>query len=373
MSDARLSLLYLSMLNSAEETKPLLVALCRNAVVTSVAKQSFPRAVTQQPLQLAPAATKAPSSKPSLTMSLRDSNVCSRFKAAVPNIISALDAPKSLRKTANDIIPLRQSPAADTRGQAPVKAQTANRSPILQLPSSSPKTSPNFQLNFMSQSKPSLFAKSRFASTPKRTAGQEVVQGGQLLPQFRQVSGQAAANIGPAVLPFRLSQDSKRSKTNNHPADCSSVPQARLETPKAAGKHTSAVVAALPQHQLASATIAEEDNLLAVQAKRVTRPQALTSSSLASEQPDLKRTPQPAANYTGHASADTFSKTASINHKEGSAQLPLVSNDSIPEQPGHAAQAEAPDQVRQPWTATSLAGDLMHNMKHLETVSDNSC
>ena len=339
--------------------------------MTSVAKQSFPRALAQQPLQLAPAATKAPSSNPSHILSLRDSDICSKPKAAIPTSTSV----KLLTKTANDPTPLKQSQAADTRGRAPVRAQTANRSPMLQLPGSSPKASPSFQLNIMSQSKPSLFAKSRFASTPKSIANQAVVQGGQLLPQFRQISGHAAANTGPSVLPFRLSQDCKRSKINNSSADLSSAPpHAKHETPQAASKHISAMTAALPQHQLASATVAEEDNQSARPAKGSSRPQALTTSSLATEEPGLNRTPQPAAKHTDHASPDTVNTTAAVSTQEqGTAQLPHVSHDALHEQSGHAAQAEAADEVRQPWTATSLAGDLMHNMKHLEAVSDNCC
>lgn len=128
------------------------------------------------------------------------------------------------------------------------------------------------------------------------------------------------------------------------------------------------MTAALP-HQLSSATIAEEDNLSARPAKGSSRPQALT---MATEEPGLNRTPQPAAKYTDHASPDTVNKTAAISTQEqGTVQLPHVSRDALHEELGHAAQAA--DEVRQPWTATSLAGDLMHNMKHLEAVSDNCC
>ena len=241
----------------------------------------------------------------------------------------------------------------------------------LQLQGNAPKPSSSFQLNFASKPSPSLFAKSSFTLKPAKAPAilsHAAAPGGQLLSAFKRTSGGTAAGTGPPVLPF---------SSGSVPAQSSSLASGTLAThsavtaqathgrPETEDRPTLTAAASKPMRQ--PAIIPQQDKVPAVQPSSTSRTQNVTPGSVPDQDLVSTKTPLPAAKSRSPASPHTVTRDAAEHVQE--ADVHERANDSSVT-PGRAAagQAEIADPARQPWTATSLAGDLIHNMKHLEAV-----
>lgn len=315
--------------------------------------------------------TKATHSHSLHIPALQAGNMIGQVKASMPH------SSKSSGTTGAARLPAKPAENAASNKQSKAQVAARHASAIrertslgLQLQGSAPKPSSSFQLNFASKPSASLFAKSSFALKPAKApaiVSHAAGPGGQLLSAFRWTSGGTAASTGPPVLPFN---------TGSIPAQSSSMASGTLAThsavtaqathgrPETEDRPTLTAAASKPMRQ--PAIIPQQDTVPAVQPSSTSRTQNVTPGSVPDHDLVSTKTPLPAAKSRSPASPHTVTRDAAEHVQETNVHE-RANGSSVT--PGRAAgQEENADPARQPWTATSLAGDLIHNMKHLEAV-----
>lgn len=280
-------------------------------------------------------------------------------------------AARPLSKPADLAVTSKHPRTEGSRGHAVLLSRRTSSG--LQPPSGSPKASLSFQLNFNTKAKPLLFAKSKLAAQPGQTttSGQADMQRTQLLSSLKNISGGAGKSSAPSSLPFRfgtapVSNGSKAPSQVTHTSPAPALPP--QDRSQAENRPLTATAAA--QHGVPHVTASTHDNLLAKQASSMTTHPM--SKDITPTSPNL-----PNAVFSPPESSQLVSRaTAKQSQKRQTEELPHVRSDSQNRAGGQdlpqGENAGGADQARTPWTTTSLAGDLMQNMKHLEAVGGQS-